>query len=87
MQPDYLDQPPQSTTLTDYDRQHTKLYLRLLDATTDSADWREVARVLFGIDPESEPERARRVYDSHLARARWMTANGYRQLLQGGAPH
>ncbi|HHX91732.1 MAG TPA: DUF2285 domain-containing protein, partial [Paracoccus sp.] len=38
--------------------------------------------VLFGIDPVQEPERARQVHDSHLARARWMTQSGYRQLLQ-----
>ena len=25
-------------------------------------------------------ERARRIHDSHLARARWMTEHGYRQL-------
>jgi hypothetical protein len=24
---------------------------------------------------------------THLERARWMTTNGYRHLLRGGAPH
>src|SRR5438105_19445 len=42
----------------------------------------ETAGVLF-----IDSERARRAWDSHLARARWMTENGYRQLLRGGAPH
>jgi hypothetical protein len=28
--------------------------------------------------------RARRAFDSHLARAKWMTEHGYRQLLRGG---
>jgi hypothetical protein len=42
----------------------------------------ERLRVLFGIDPAHEPERARLVHDSHLSRARWMTEVGYRQLLQ-----
>lgn len=80
---DFLDEPPESAALTDYDRAHAKLYLRLLDAAAEGADWREVASVLFKLDPEVDPERARRVHDTHLARARWMTEHGYRQLLRG----
>ncbi|RWP23097.1 DUF2285 domain-containing protein [Mesorhizobium sp.] len=62
-------------------------YLRLLDAAADNADWREVARVVLHIDPDREPDRAHRAWETHLARARWMTTTGYRCLLQGGAPH
>ena len=80
---DFLDEPPDSAMLTDYDRAHMKLYLRLLDAASDGADWREAVSVLFGLDPEREPERARRIHDRHLARARWMTEHGYRKLLEG----
>ena len=58
-----------------------KLYLRLLDATTEGADWQEVVIVLFGIDPAQEPTRARAVHDSHLERARWLAQTGYRDLL------
>lgn len=72
---------PTGDELTDYDRSHVKLYMRLFDADADGADWREVVKVLFGIDPAVEPQRARRVHDSHLARARWMTRTGYRYLL------
>ena len=79
----FLDQPPESATLTDYDRAHMKLYLRLLDAATDGAAWQEAVSVLFGIDPDQNPERARHIHDSHLARARWMTEHGYRHLLSG----
>jgi len=79
----FLDRPPESATLTDYDRSHMKLYMRLLDAATDGAAWQEAVSVLFGIDPDKNPERARRVHDSHLARARWMTEHGYRHLLSG----
>lgn len=78
----YLDEPPQSTTLTPYDREHMTLYLRLLDAATDGAPWEEAVSVLFGLDPRREPERAKRVHDSHLARARWMSESGYRLLLR-----
>ena len=38
--------------------------------------------VLFGLDPAQEPDRAKTVYDSHMARARWMTEAGYRHLLE-----
>jgi hypothetical protein len=79
----FADEPPRGPTLTDYDRQHLVLYLRLLDAADEDAEWTEVVRVLFGIDPSRDGERARRVYDSHLARARWMTEHGYQDLLKG----
>jgi len=68
--------------MTDYDRQHLALYVRLLDAAEEQAEWTEVARVLFGLDPKRDGERARRVYDSHLARALWMTEQGYSDLLR-----
>ncbi|MDG4601762.1 MAG: DUF2285 domain-containing protein [Defluviicoccus sp.] len=82
----FLDRPPESATLTDYDRTHMKLYMRLLDAATDGAAWQEAVSVLFGIDPDKNPERARRVHDSHLARARWMTEHGYRLLANERPP-
>ena len=80
--PSFDDIAPISDELTEYDRAHIKLYMRLLDAADDGAEWTEAVNVLFGIDPAQEPERARQVHDSHLARARWMTQSGYRQLLQ-----
>jgi len=81
--PSFVDDAPTGSALTEYDRQHLTLYLRLLDAEADGADWQEAVRILFGINPEQESERARRVYASHLARARWMTEHGYRQLRRG----
>lgn len=80
-----LDEPPKSAVLTEYDRAHTTLYLRLLDADADGADWRDVVSVLFGLDAAHDENRARHIHDSHLARARWMTERGYRQLLQGSS--
>jgi hypothetical protein len=70
--------------LTVYDEEHLITYLRLLDADAEGADWREVARVVLYLDPEQETERARRAFESHLSRARWMTEHGYRHLLRGG---
>ncbi|WP_119304761.1 DNA -binding domain-containing protein [Dongia deserti] len=80
--PPFDDSPPDSPQLTPYDERHFVTYLRLLDAHEEGADWREAVRVIFGLDPERQPERARRVHDSHLARARWMTEVGYKHLLQ-----
>ena len=39
----------------------------MLDANADGADWREVSRIVLHIGAK----RARRAFDSHLARARW----------------
>lgn len=75
--------PPASDHVTEYDRSHSVIYCRLLDAASEGADWREVAAVVLGIDPVAEPERARRTHDAHLERARWMTQVGYRELAQG----
>jgi hypothetical protein len=60
-------------------------YLRLLDADAQGADWREVARVVLHLDPGQETDHARRAFESHLSRAKWMTEHGYRDLLRGGA--
>lgn len=78
----FQDQPPQSQTVTGYDRAHFVHYLRLLDADAERADWGEAVQIVFGIDPAQEPDRAKMVYDSHLERAQWMTRSGYRHLLE-----
>ncbi|PWB95172.1 DUF2285 domain-containing protein [Methylosinus sporium] len=79
--PAFEDRPPLTEHVNAYDERHLTTYLRLLDAADEGADWGEVVAVIFGIDPEREPERAKTIYESHLARARWMSAAGYRQLL------
>lgn len=86
LDPPVTDQAPEADVLTGYDQEHLVTYLRLLDAEAEEADWAEVARIVLHIDPAQEPERARRVWESHLARAKWMTEHGYRHLLQGGPP-
>jgi hypothetical protein len=40
-----------------------------------------VVSIIFEIDPEKDPEWAKSVHDTHLARARWMTEIGYGYLL------
>jgi hypothetical protein len=83
--PDVADVAPTDSVLTVYDEQHIVTYWRMLDADAEGADWREVVRLVLHIDPELEPDRARRAFDTHLTRAKWMTEHGYRHLLRGGA--
>jgi hypothetical protein len=81
LDPDCADEVPHPDDLTSYDFEHPVTYLRVLDAEAEGAEWTEVARIVLHIDPASEPDRARRAWESHLARARWMTEYGYRHLL------
>jgi hypothetical protein len=83
--PDVADTAPSDSVLTVYDEEHVITYMRLLDADADDADWREVTRVVLHLDAEQESDRARRAFESHLSRAKWMIEQGYRHLLRGGA--
>ena len=80
--PQFLDEPPLGQPLTPYDREHMVLYLRLLDSARDGADWREAVQILFGLDPRNDPARCQHIHETHLARARWMTQQGYRELVR-----
>ena len=77
---------PDSQQLTSYDEGHLVAYLRLLDAAAEGKDWREAARLIFGVDVSAEPDRAKTMHESHLARARWMTEVGYAYLLGSERP-
>ena len=83
LDPDVADCAPNDPVLTAYDEQHVVTYIRLLQADSEGADWTEVARVVLHIDPEREPDRARRAYQSHLSRAKWLTEQG--RLLRSGS--
>jgi Uncharacterized conserved protein (DUF2285) len=82
LDPDAADIAPSHAALTVYDEEHLITYMRLLDADAEGADWRDVSRIVLHIDPEHEFDRARRAFDTHLARARWMSGVGYRHLLR-----
>jgi hypothetical protein len=73
---------PSASELTDYDRAHLVTYLRLLDAEQANANPEEVMRLVLGLDPRKDGARAKRVYDTHLARAHWMTKVGYHHILR-----
>jgi hypothetical protein len=87
LHPPIADLAPTDNILTVYDEQLKIVYLRLLDADAVNADWREVARVVMRLDPDKNPEKVCRTWESHLHRAHWMTEAGYKFLLKGGAPH
>jgi hypothetical protein len=85
LNPKATDTAPSDTVLTVCNEEHVITYLRLLDADVQGADWREVARIVLHIDPDCDSYPARRAFESHLSRAKWMTEHGYRHLLRGGA--
>lgn len=77
----FLDDAPTDPKMTDYDRRCLKSYMRLLDSVSDGADWKDAVKVIFGINTEVDTVRARRVYDSHLRRAEWVSSQGYLDLI------
>lgn len=83
LDPEIVNEAPWSEGLTAYDAAHFVTYIRLLDAETEGADWREAARIILRRDPDAEFDQSRRCWESHLKRAKWMTERGYRQLLDG----
>lgn len=86
LDPDAADLAPAEPMLTPYDHKHAVMYLRMLDADAEGADWREVSQIVLHIDPDQDVQRARRAFDSHLARAKWMSREGYKHLLRYGWP-
>lgn len=85
LDPDVDDLAPTAPEITIYDEAHFVTYLRLLDAEADGADWREVAQIVLHRDPVAEADRTRLCWQSHLARAQWMTKTGYRKILEQAA--
>jgi hypothetical protein len=76
------DRAPAAPVVTGYDEEHLAVYSDLLEAEADGADWDEAALLVLHIDPVHEPERARSAWESHLARAKWMSDKGYSGLRQ-----
>lgn len=78
---EFQERAPTGDALTDYDRAHASLYLRLLDAETAGADWREIVPLLFGLDVASDPKRAEDMHATHLARAKWLRDGAHKGLF------
>jgi hypothetical protein len=45
-------------------------YMHVLDAEQQGADWRDVSRIVLRIDLDTEADRARIAFESHLSHAR-----------------
>jgi hypothetical protein len=84
LNPPVADTAPNGPAITRYDEQHFTTYLRLLDAETAAADWKDVARAVLHLDPAADEARAKQTWKSHLDRAKWLSEHGYRDLLRGG---
>jgi hypothetical protein len=79
---EFAQRAPSDPALTDYDRAHLVTYLRLLDAEADGAPWEDAAQAVLRADVGRGRDAARLQYETHAARARWMSQEGYFRLLQ-----
>jgi len=78
----YSQRPPESDTVTGYDRAHFEMYIALLDAANLESSWIDAYKTAFGVGPPADRlEAAKAFYESHLQRARWMTVSGFQRLL------
>jgi hypothetical protein len=80
--PDVANIAPTERALTPYDQEHAITYMRMLDTDAELADRRDVSRIVLHIDPDQDLQRARRAFDSHLARAQMDVA----RRIQASAP-
>jgi hypothetical protein len=67
---------PSDEAVGDYDRRHLLIYAELLDAADAGLEWRAGSLEILGVDPIHDPDLARRCWESHLARARWIIGDG-----------
>ncbi len=72
---------PWSESITQYDLEHFSLFMKLLSVSSDSANELEIAQSIFELDPDLDPEIARKMVRSHLDRANWILHEGYKELF------
>ena len=75
-----IEPAPNGDVVTDYDRAHLQLYIRLLDARSAGTSSDDMCRFILEIDPISEPDNSQKLLESHLERADWMSSVGFRQI-------
>lgn len=78
------DVAPTASEITPYDQQHFLTYARLIDAERGGGDWRDGAREILLCDIDCDVPRARRCWQSHLARAHWIVTAGLEMALLKG---
>ena len=77
--PAIVDMVPWDDGITPYDESHFPCYLQLLDAAADGMPEEKMCREILQLEPS---DTGLDILRSHLKRARWMTEQGYRQLLK-----
>ena len=65
-----------SGQVTSYDRRILPIYADLLDADSAGIGWVEGARIILHLDSSYDDDAARRCWESHLDRARWIVSSG-----------
>jgi hypothetical protein len=73
---------PTADAFTPYDDVHFAVYLSLLHASAEGVSDAMMCREVLGIDPETDPDRAKAMLKSHLDRARWLSAEGRSRILE-----
>ena len=63
---------PWADQVTAYDRQHIYVFNWLLNGASEGASEYDMARVIFGLDPNKNRSWALLVVRTHLERARWL---------------
>jgi hypothetical protein len=76
------DRAPAAKSLTPYDEAHLVTYLRLLDANASGEPTDAMTQIVLDANPALTESQARRAVTSHLKRAQWISAEGYRDFLK-----
>ena len=67
--------------VSDYDRMHLAVYAELLDADATGVGWVEGASTLLQMAKDTPGDIARRCWESHLHRARWILGEGLAEAI------
>ena len=76
------ERAPAAKSLTPYDEAHLVTYLRLLDANAGGEHTDAMTQIVLDANPALTESQARRAVTSHLKRAQWISAEGYRDFLK-----
>jgi hypothetical protein len=68
--------------IVDYDLENAAVYARLISVYDTEENWRDVARQFLGRDPDTDEVGARRCWNAHLARAKWVAENAYPRAVR-----
>lgn len=72
--------PPDTATITPYDRAHFLTYARLIDDLAHGVSWQHSAIAILGLDLLRHVAAARTCWEAHVARAHWVINEGVEAL-------